>query len=124
MIDDELTELPKSALRDYSDDPRIDRIWHRLEGESSRRPTRPRSAWILIPAFGGALFLAGVFVGRATVDARKPMAELAAEPVHLTEPARERPAAPTRPFEPLASAAPADHRRPSTPSRATSGTAV
>ena len=64
MIDDELSELPPAALRDHSGDPRIERVWQRLDQELGRPRARSRAGLWLAPAFGLALFAAGVMVGR------------------------------------------------------------
>jgi tetratricopeptide (TPR) repeat protein len=79
MIDDELSRLPKSALRDYADDPRLDRVWQRLDAGLSVKPERARGAFWLAPAFGVALFAAGVLVGRQSAPLREAVPTFSAE---------------------------------------------
>lgn len=111
MIDEDLSGLPRSALRDYSDDPRLSRVWRRLEANLARRPARSRSSWVLAPALGVALFAAGVVVGR-TVLPPQPAAlpPLQAERLAAPEPAPNtaRPAASpsVQPPPPVASTRP------------------
>jgi hypothetical protein len=85
MIDEDLSGLPRSALRDYSEDPRLDRVWNRLESELGQRPARSRSGWVLAPAFGVSLFFAGVFVGRNVIPPDPAPPELLAERVPPVE---------------------------------------
>ncbi|MFO7179823.1 MAG: tetratricopeptide repeat protein [Pseudomonadota bacterium] len=107
MIEDELSKLRRSALRDYEGDARLDRIWRRLEADLGAEPVRPRLGFFYVPALGVALFALGVVVGRALPDAPPAPAPVAvAEPPAIAEPVvRPRPAA----AAPRASAA-----RPST----------
>lgn len=67
MIDEDLSGLPRSALRDYSEDTRLDRVWSRLESGFKRRPRRSRSSWPLLPALGLLVFASGILVGRHVV---------------------------------------------------------
>jgi hypothetical protein len=85
MIDDELSELSPNALRDHSDDPRIERVWQRLDADlGSKRPRSRTSLW-LAPAFGVALFAAGVMVGRHGDPAHMLAPQLTAEPLPQAE---------------------------------------
>jgi len=79
MIDDELSELPKSALRDYADDPRLERVWQRLDSGLSATPARARSGFWLLPALGVALFAGGILVGRQSAPVREAAPSVAAE---------------------------------------------
>lgn len=111
MIDDDLSELPRSALRDYNDDPRLDRVWQRLEVNLGERPPRSRSSWLLAPAFGLLLFVAGVLVGRNVLPPVSPSApEVLAERLAPVGPTTRapRPAGnrPERSVTPLPSARP------------------
>jgi hypothetical protein len=121
MIDDELSELPKSALRDYAEDPRIERVWHRLDSGFRAPAPRARPSLWLAPAMGVLLFGLGVFVGRHSGDvSSSPIAVLSAEP-------QPQPALPTQRAEtqppnaehagPVASSA-TNERRRSAPARA------
>lgn len=94
MIDDELSELPPSALRDHSDDPRIERVWQRLDQGLARPRARSRAGLWLAPAFGVALFAAGVMVGRHGDPGRILAPQLVAEPLPAadTAPVAEQPA--------------------------------
>lgn len=111
MIDDELSELPKSALRDYGDDPRLDRVWQRLDAGLALKPARTRGAFWLAPAFGVALFAGGVLVGRQSAPLRDSAPTVAAEVPQSSEaqgaPAAL-PAAAEQPPAPIS----ADARRP------------
>ena len=79
MIDEDLSGLPRSALRDYSEDARLDRVWRRLESGFESRPRRSRVGVWLTPALGLALFAAGVLVGRHVIPPVEPPPELLAE---------------------------------------------
>jgi hypothetical protein len=79
MIDDELSELPKSALRDYEGDPRLERVWQRLDAGLSTTPARTRSGVWLLPALGVALFAGGILVGRHSAPLREAAPPVAAE---------------------------------------------
>lgn len=115
MIDEELSGLPRSALRDYDDDPKLRRVWNRLESELGSRPARARPGLVLAPAFGLVLFVAGVLVGRNILPPVQPEPELVAEVPPPVEPSprsglpaldsRERPASPA-PTHPRRSPAP------------------
>jgi hypothetical protein len=96
MIDDELSELPPTALRDHTDDPRIERVWQRLDQGLTRPRPRSRSGVWLAPAFGVALFAAGVIVGRHGGPAHILAPQMAAEPLPAAEalPVAEQPARP------------------------------
>lgn len=124
MIDEDLSELPRSALRDYGDDPRLDRVWQRLEVNLGERPPRSRSSLVLAPAFGLLLFAAGVLVGRNVLPPVSPSApEVLAERLSPVEPLTDapRPAGngPERTVAPL----PASPPRASTPRAAQSAPA-
>jgi len=94
MIDDELSELPPTALRDHTDDPRIERVWQRLDQGLQRPRARSRAGVWLAPAFGVGLFVAGVMVGRHGDPARILAPQMAAEPLPSAEslPVAEQPA--------------------------------
>ncbi|HWA70887.1 MAG TPA: tetratricopeptide repeat protein [Polyangiaceae bacterium] len=85
MIDDELSELPPTALRDHSGDPRIERVWQRLDQGLGRPRARARAGLWLAPAFGLALFVAGVMVGRHADPTRMLAPQMAAEPLPAAE---------------------------------------
>ncbi|MFZ5897138.1 MAG: tetratricopeptide repeat protein [Myxococcota bacterium] len=111
MIDDELSELPKSALRDYADDPRVDRVWQRLDAGLAAKPARARTSLWLAPAFGVALFAGGVLVGRHSAPVHDAAPSVAAEFPTPSEAPRE--AAPALPAaEQPRVARVADPRRP------------
>jgi tetratricopeptide (TPR) repeat protein len=92
MIDDEVSKLQKSALRDYADDPRLARVWQRLDQGLSQKPTRARVGLWLAPAFGVALFAAGVLVGRESTPLREMAPSVAAENPQSSEAAESTPA--------------------------------
>lgn len=85
MIDDELSELPPTALRDHTDDPRIERVWQRLDQGLTRPRPRSRAGLWLAPAFGLALFAAGVMVGRHADPTHMLGPSMAAEPLPSAE---------------------------------------
>ena len=120
MIDDELSDLPKTALRDYTGDARIERVWQRLSSDVSNRPARARTGLLWAPALGLCLFLGGVFVGRGTANESVPMPQVAAESRPVAGPPRPPALAPAATLEerkapPLVSRArPAPARVPST----------
>jgi hypothetical protein len=89
MIDDELSKLETSALRDYADDPRVDRVWQRLDAELVGARVRVRSGLLLAPAFGVALFVAGVMVGRHSMPLHDASPQMAAEAPQSGEAPRE-----------------------------------
>ncbi|HEY8943048.1 MAG TPA: tetratricopeptide repeat protein, partial [Polyangiaceae bacterium] len=99
----------------YDEDPRLRRVWTRLEAGIGRRPARSRPSLVLAPALGLALFAAGVFVGRNVVPPAGSEPQMLAERPQLAEPSRAtpRPAAdsPQRPAAP----APSSRPRPTSP---------
>ncbi|MGC4086904.1 MAG: hypothetical protein QM756_03190 [Polyangiaceae bacterium] len=102
MIEDELSQLQKSALRDYADDPRVERVWQRLDAGLSARPARARGGLWLAPALGVALFAAGIVVGRQSAPQREAAPSLVAEAPAVGEGTREPVAAPVVAEEPHA----------------------
>ncbi|HYO94216.1 MAG TPA: tetratricopeptide repeat protein [Polyangiaceae bacterium] len=88
MIDDELSDLPKAALRDYTGDARVERVWQRLSSDLSNHPARARTGLLWAPALGLCLFLGGVFVGRGTANESAPLPQAAAESRPLAGPSR------------------------------------
>jgi hypothetical protein len=58
-----IPEVPESALRNHAEDERVDRIWHRLEGELGTARPRPRNVMLWAPAALLIVFGSGVFVG-------------------------------------------------------------
>ncbi len=88
MIDDEISERAKSALRDYSADARLERVWRRLDSEFQRPARRISASLWLAPAAGVVLFGLGVFVGRHSLaPVAAPLAVLSAEPAQPVRPA-------------------------------------
>lgn len=85
MIDDDVSKLQKSALRDYADDPRLARVWQRLDAGLARNPTRVRTGLWLAPALGAGLFAIGVLVGRQSAPLREMMPSVAAEAPQASE---------------------------------------
>jgi tetratricopeptide (TPR) repeat protein len=81
MIDHERFELSGSALRDYGGDPRLSRVWRRLEAEVDSVPTRSVTSRLRGSMLGVALFVGGVVVGRGlpSDDGGRPV--MVAEPV-------------------------------------------
>ncbi|HET9929538.1 MAG TPA: hypothetical protein VFQ35_02575 [Polyangiaceae bacterium] len=92
MIDDEVSKLQKSALRDYADDPRLARVWQRLHTGLAAKPARSRAALWLAPAFGVALFAAGVLVGRQSAPPGEMAPSVAAESPQANETIESTPA--------------------------------
>ncbi|HET9960344.1 MAG TPA: tetratricopeptide repeat protein [Polyangiaceae bacterium] len=85
MIDDPLSELSKTALRDYAGDPRLDRVWQRLSSEAGREKRRSRAPLFFVPALGAVTFAVGIWVGRQTVVTPVPEpAFLAEQPVAMS----------------------------------------
>lgn len=81
MIEDERFQLPGSALRDYRRDPRLGRVWRRLQADVDGMPTRSITSRLRGSALGVALFVGGVVVGRGLPgdDGERPV--MVAEPV-------------------------------------------
>lgn len=130
MIDEDLSELPRSALRDYGDDPRLDRVWQRLEVNLGERPPRSRSGLVLAPAFGLLLFAAGVLVGRNVLPPVSPstpevLAERFSPAERTTDAPRPAGNGPERALAPLPSSRPrASSPRATQSAPATSASAV
>lgn len=110
MLDREFSALQRSALRDYEGDPRLHRVWSRLEPELGMPRTRSGPTLVLAPAFGILLFVVGVLVGRNVLPPPRSEPELLAErplsverSASLGLPATE---APQRPAPPRPSARP------------------
>lgn len=100
MIEDELSKLPASSLADYRGDPRLDRVWRRVESDLGEPRPRPRLGLLALPAAGVGLFALGVLVGRAG-DGAGPAPLAVAEPVPVSQPAsRPRPPAAERRLDP------------------------
>ena len=111
MIDDELSELPKSALRDYAGDQRLERVWQRLDSSLSTTPTRTRAGFWLMPALGVALFAGGILVGRQSAPVHEAAPSVAAEFPQPGEATHEPAPVPTVAEQPAAPNV-VDHRRP------------
>lgn len=79
MIEEGLSGLRRSVLRDYEGDARIHRVWARLEPELAPPRPRLRPGLVLAPAFGMVLFVAGVLVGRTWLASPRFEPELLAE---------------------------------------------
>lgn len=113
MIDDELSELPPSALRDYADDPRIERVWQRLEPELGRPVLPARAGFFLLPAAAALVFSLGVVVGRQSSPSAVSSPSVAAEGARAGQPIQQ--AAPAHGERPVT----ATGRAPTVPPRAT-----
>jgi hypothetical protein len=120
MLDDQLSELPKSALRDYADDPRVDRVWQRLDADLACVPSRSRAGWVLVPVFGSLLFAAGILVGRSNAPELAPLPEVLAERMQQPEPLRGTSAPAGHDAERAEAPLPADRRRRVPAARASS----
>lgn len=120
MIEDELSRLRRSALRDYEGDARLDRVWRRLEADLGAERVRPRLGVLYAPALGVALFALGVLVGRSMPEAPAPAPVAVAEPPAIADAplVLPRPAAAALPRVAPARPSPV-HERPRTPARST-----
>ncbi len=88
MIDDELSRLSKASLRDYSGDARLERVWRRLDRGLPPPKPQVRARLLWVPAFGIALFAAGVWVGRHGAPSVDVPPQLLAETPAASEPSR------------------------------------
>ncbi len=91
-----LPPVDASSLQEHGSDPRIERIWSRLQPNLEARPSRPRAALWWAPAAAVIVFGAGVFVGsRWTTQGVEVATPLTAEPVFRGDEAQAAPASPS-----------------------------